>query len=161
MVDIDRRQFLKTGAMTIVVTSTSLCGLSGCATFTKIGDTAAISPNAYKRDSRDLIIDLSKEPVLSQVGGAVKIKDIGDPSGIIIAHTQENSFEIVSLHCTHRGVELEYDHKKQRFECASLAHSTYTLDGKNTGGPAKEPLKTYEATMEGSILTIKDVTSGA
>ena len=155
MEGIDRRQFLKESAVTVVVTSTCLCGFSGCATFTKIGDAPAITPEALSQKGKDLVIDLSKEPILSQVGGAVKIRQEDIPSGIIVAHTQENTFAIASLLCTHRGVEVEYDHKKQKFECASLGSSTYTLAGKNIGGPAEKPLQAHEATLQGTILTIR------
>lgn len=37
MTDMKRRDFLKAGAAAVVVTSTCLCGLNGCSTFTKIG----------------------------------------------------------------------------------------------------------------------------
>jgi len=102
-----------------------------------------------------MVIDLSKEPILSQVGGVVKIRQDDIPSKIIIAHTQKNTYKIASLLCTHRGVEIEYDHKKQHFECASLGNSTFTLSGQNKGGPAEKPLQAYEVTLQGSILTIK------
>ena len=155
MESVDRRQFLKAGAMTVVVTSTCLCGFSGCATFTKIGDTPAIAPGALSQRGKDLVIDLLKEPILSQVGRAVKIRQEDIPLKIIIAHTQENTYKIASLLCTHRGVEVEYDHEKQGFECASLGSSTFTLSGQNKDGPAEKPLKPYEVTLQGSILTIK------
>jgi Rieske Fe-S protein len=154
MKTISRRQFLKNSAMTVVVTSTCMCSFSSCATLTKIGDTPAIAPEALSQKGKALVIDLSKEPILSQVGGAVKIKNKDIPSGIIIAHSQEKQFKIVSLLCTHRGVEVEYDHKKQWFKCASLGSSTFTLEGQNKGGLAKKPLQTYEATLNGSRLTI-------
>jgi Rieske Fe-S protein len=155
MTKIDRRQFIKTGSLTVAVTSTCLCGFSGCATITKVGDTPAINPKAFSKKGHDLIIDLSKEPVLKKTGGAVKIKDEAASLGIIIARTGDNSFAVASLFCTHRGVEVEYDQKKQEFECASLGSSRYSLEGANKGGPADTPLKKYEAALQDNILTIK------
>jgi Rieske Fe-S protein len=155
MQDMKRRDFLKASTMAVVVTSTCLCGLNGCSTFTKIGNTFNAKPEALGRKGDELLIDLSKEPVLSRVGGAVKIKNEHLPKGVIIAHTEENIYQIASLSCPHRGVEVEYDHKKQRFECASFGSSTFTLDGRNIGGPAKKPLQTYEARIQGNILIIK------
>jgi Rieske Fe-S protein len=141
--------------MTVAVTSSCLCGFSGCATITKVGDTPAINPKAYSRKGNDLVIDLSMEPVLDKIGGAVKIKDEAASLGIIIARSGENSFVVASLFCTHRGVEVEYDQKKQQFECASLGSSKYSLEGVNKGGPADKPLKKYEASVQENKLTIK------
>jgi len=146
---------LKKGAVTIVVTSTCLCGLNGCATITKIGNTPAINPDSYALTNNILTIDLSKEVNLSQVGEAVKIKHSDIPNGLIIAHVEENRFEVASLLCTHRGVEVEYDHEQTNFSCASLGGSTYEINGKNISGPATKPLKDSEAALKDGILTIK------
>ncbi len=155
MENLNRRKFLKTSAMTIAVTSTCLCGLQGCATFTKIGDTPAIAPDSFTLAVHVLTIDLSKEKILSQVGGAVKIKHADLPDGLIIARIEDGGFAIASLLCTHRGVEVEYDHTQANFKCASLGGSAFTLDGKNTGGLADRPLKKYEAVLENEVLIIK------
>ena len=154
MQNIKRRDFLKASAMAMVVTSTCLCGLNGCATFTKIGHTLDVRPEALSRKDHELLIDLSKEHTLNRVGGSVKIKNEHVPGGIIIAHTEENTYQIVSLSCPHRGAEVEYDSQKRRFECASLGSSTFALDGRNIGGPAKRTLKKYDARIEGNILII-------
>ncbi len=159
MKEMKRREFLKAGAATVVVASTCLCGLNGCATFTKVGDTVAVRPEALTRKDDEYLIDLSKEPVLNQVGGAVKIKNEAIPQGIMVAHTGENAYQVVSLACTHRGVEVEYDHKNCRFVCSSLGSSKFSLDGGLLRGPAKKPLKPFQATIQNGILSIK-MTSG-
>ena len=155
MVKLNRRQFLKKSAMTIAVTSTCLCNLNGCATITKIGNTPAIIPESFTLTNNILTIDLSKETILSKVGGAVKIKHSDIPDGMIIAHVEDNRFEIASLLCTHRGVEVEYDHSQNNFKCASLGGSTFAIDGNNISGPAEKPLKEYEAVLKNSVLIIK------
>lgn len=48
MKEMKRREF-ENGAATVVVASTCLCGLNGCATFTKVGNTVAIRPEALTR----------------------------------------------------------------------------------------------------------------
>ncbi len=154
MENINRRQFLKKSAVAIAVTSTTLCGLGGCATITKIGSTSDAKPGSIKFKDNILTIDLSKEPILSKVGGAVKIKHADIPEGMIIAHVEDNRFEIASLSCTHRGVEVEYDHAKKNFECASLGSSTFSLDGRNISGPADKPLKEFEAVIKDGLLII-------
>lgn len=154
MENMNRRQFIKKGAMAVAVTSTSLCHLGGCAAITKIGSTPAVNSDSFSYADSILKIDLSKEPILNEISGAVKIKHDDIPDGIIIAHVAENKFEIASLLCTHRGVEVEYDHAEGNFNCASLGNSTFSLDGKNISGPADKPLKEYDAVLENDILII-------
>jgi Rieske Fe-S protein len=155
MDNLNRRQFLKKSVLTVAVTSTCLCNLNGCASITKIGNTPAIHPESFTLADNILTIDLSNEATLSKVGGAVKVRHFDIPDGLIIAHVEENRYEIASILCTHRGVEVEYDHSQTSFECASLGGSAYTIDGDNVGGPAEKPLKNYGATLKNRILTIK------
>ena len=151
----NRRQFLKKGSIKIAVTSTCLCGMNGCATITKIGNTPAINPDAFTLTNNLLTIDLSKEETLSKVGRAVKIRHSDIPQGVIIAHVAEQRFEVASLLCTHRGVEVEYDQESANFKCASLGGSRYGIDGENLSGPASEPLKKFEATLRDGMLRIE------
>lgn len=155
MKEMKRREFLKASAVTVVVASTCLCGLNGCATFTKVGDTVTVRPEALTRKDHEYFIDLSQEPVLSQVGGAVKIKNEEIPQGIMVAHTEENAYQVVSLSCPHRGVEVEYDHQNRRFVCSSIGSSKFSLDGGLLKGPAKKPLKPFQANLQNGILSIK------
>lgn len=154
MKTIKRREFLKSTATALAVTSVCLCGLNSCSAITKIGDTPSINPEAFIQNGNDIIIDLSKETTLSKVGGATKIKNEKFQPGIIIAHTTENEYVVVSLLCPHRGVEVEYNAKKQKFECASLGSSTFSLEGKYEDGPAHESLKKLNARLEGTKLSI-------
>ncbi|MBT6616321.1 MAG: hypothetical protein HOB38_29785, partial [Deltaproteobacteria bacterium] len=41
------------------------------------------------------------------------------------------------------------------FTCASLGSSKYTMDGENISGPAKKPLKSYEAALTNGNLVIR------
>lgn len=154
MKNINRRQFLKKGAVSLVVTSTCLCGLNGCATITKIGNTPAINPDSFTLADNILRIDLAREPLLSKVGGSVKVKHPDIPEGIIIANVEDNHFAIASLLCTHRGVEVEYNPSQNNFKCASLGSSTFSLKGHKVDGPAERPLKEYKAVLTNNIISI-------
>ena len=83
------------------------------------------------------------------------MKHPGIPGGIIIAHVEDRRFEIASLLCTHRGVEVEYDPAQMMFICSSLGSSAFTLDGANVSGPAETPLKNYEGVLDEGILMIR------
>ena len=155
MVDIDRRDFIKNGAATVAVTSACLCGLNGCATYTGISKTPAANPDSITFDGSVLTVNLASEPALRQVGGAVKVRNSDLPDELIIARVEEDRFVIASLLCTHRGVELEYDHENTRFQCPSLGSSVFALNGANVSGMARKPLRSYEAVLESNILTIR------
>ncbi len=155
MADIDRRDFIKKSAASIAVTSACLCGLSGCATYTGISKTPDASPGSIAFDGTLLTVNLASEPALRQVGGAVKVRNTDFPDGLIIARVEEGRYAIASLLCTHRGVELEYDHERTRFQCPSLGSSVFSLDGARVSGMARQPLKSYEAALQGNILTIR------
>jgi len=109
---------------------TCIYGLSGCATFTKVGSTPAIPAGAYTVDKKLLRILLDKTPELSTAGGSVKIIDAQLPMPLLVARTGENTYSVVSLLCPHRNVEIEYQHQEKHFRCASLGHSKFGLDGK-------------------------------
>lgn len=153
--DIDRRDFIKSGAAAVTVTSACLCGLSGCATYTGVSDTPAANPDSISLDGSVLSVNIASEPALREIGGAVKVRHADFPDGLIIARVEENRYAIASLLCTHRGVELEYDRERTRFQCPSLGSSVFTLDGARVSGPARRPLEAYEAVLEGDILTIR------
>ncbi len=154
MAELGRRELIKKTAMGTAAASVCLCGLNGCASYTKIGRTSAATPESYTVTGNVLTVDLSKEPNLSRVGGAAKILHPRIPGGLIIAHADEDRFEVVSLLCTHRGVEVEYRHQLSLFQCASIGSSRFTMDGETMSGPAPRPLRAYDAVVRNGTLTI-------
>jgi len=148
---INRREFVETAALAGICA----CGLTGCATFTKIGDTPPIESEAYKVEPPDkVIVTLNKAPSLA-AGKAAKIIDPALSDPLIIARVEQDKFVVASLRCTHRGVELEYQADQKRFCCASLGHSRFALDGRKLGGPAPRPIRIYPASVADGVLTIK------
>jgi Rieske Fe-S protein len=149
MADLSRRGFIAciTGA------GACLCGVGGCATISKTGDTPPLAEAAYRRQQSTLVIDLDQAPELRQVGGSGKIV----AAGVIVARVSQKEFVAATLRCTHRGVELEYDHAEKVFECASLGDSEYKLDGTNIDGPARRPLQVFRTSLDkdGKKLTIE------
>ena len=151
MAKISRRQFIVGAA--VAGTGACVCGLGGCATFTKVGDTPAISSNAYRIEHKSMQIDLRNVPELAKVGGSVKIIDAKLPQSIIIARTGEAEYAAVSLLCPHRSVEVEYQHADRQFRCASLGHSTFGEDGCLRKGFADKSLTKFDAKLDPSDKT--------
>ena len=134
----------------MIGTTGCLCGLGGCATFTKIGDTPPIPEGAYSYDAEAsrLKVDLGKVPQLAASGGSVKIRDSALPDPLIIARTGERTYVVASIECPHRGVEVEYQPEKGEFECASLGSSRFATDGSRLGGLAKQPLRVFRTSFD-------------
>ena len=151
MQEQNRREFLGSSAVLVIGTTGCLCGLGGCATITKIGNTPPIAEDAYSFDAEANRIDveLGKVPQLAEPGGSVKIRASELPDPVIIARTTEETYVVASIKCPHRGVEVEYQAEEGRFECASLGSSQFALDGSLEGGQAKQPLRVFPTSLAG------------
>jgi len=145
-----RREFLGRSAIVVIGTTSCLCGLGGCATFTKIGNTPPIPEGAYsfEVETGRVNVDLVKVPQLAASGGSVKIRDSALPEPLIIARTGERTYVVATIECPHRGVEVEYQPEKGEFECASLGSSQFATDGSRLGGPAKQPLRVFRTSFD-------------
>ena len=150
MSNVTRRKFIAGVAATAAGTGVCVYGLRGCATFSKVGSTPAISGGAYVVENNKVRIDLSKVAELRRIGGSVKIIDTKLPQSIIVARSGDTDFVAVSLQCPHRGVEVEYRHAEKQFRCASLGHSTFGLDGTRKKGFANTSLRKFEAQIDPS-----------
>ena len=156
MKKISRREFVTRGVEATALAGACVCGLGGCATFTKVGDTPPIENAAYKVEpSGEVTVVLSKAPMLAEAGKALKIIDPALSDPLIIACVEQDKYVVASLRCTHRGVELEYQPDQKRFCCASIGHSKFALDGQILGGPASRPIKVYPSSVANGILTIR------
>jgi Rieske Fe-S protein len=145
-----RREFLGRSAMLVIGTTSCLCGLGGCATFTKIGNTPPIPEGAYsfEAEANRVEVDLGKVPQLAESGGSVKIRDSALPDPLIIARSADGTYLVAAIECPHRRVEVEFQPDRGEFECASLGSSQFASDGSLLGGPAKQPLRVFRTSLD-------------
>jgi len=156
MEKISRRKFVIHSMEAAAFAGACVCGLSGCATFTKIGDTPPLPADAYAvKPPGTVTVTLNKATPLATLGGAGKIIDPALRDSLIIARVENNGYIVASLLCPHRRVELEYQPDNKRFRCASLGHSKFALDGHKLGGPAPRGIKVYTSSVADGTLTIK------
>jgi Rieske Fe-S protein len=121
-----------------------------------VGATPNIASDAYDiGEDKSVKIYIAKVPELAHVGGSVKILDSNIDDSLIVARIAEDSYVVVSIKCTHRGVEVEYRADEKCFKCASLGGSRFKTSGEKMGGFAKGPLKTYPVSSEGDILVVR------
>ena len=99
-------------------------------------------------DEGVLTIDLNsnKYSNLGLSGGFVK-------EGEIIIINTGDGFIALSNICTHQGCVVSYDSVDNNLPCPCHG-SVFSTSGSVLEGPEENPLKTYELTQEGDILTI-------
>ena len=148
--ELSRREFLKiSGLFAGCLTIASTPFLTGC------GFPAAseIDINAYSLD-RDLVtVSLDRASQLSEVGGSAAIINDSNQIRLIIARVAQNEFVVALNECPHREKLLGYDHSAGCFICAS-GKSKFRLDGSIVAGPAENPLRIYQSSLEGNRITI-------
>jgi cytochrome b6-f complex iron-sulfur subunit len=99
-------------------------------------------------DPDTLTIDLAdnKYSNLTSAGGS-HIED-----SIIIINTGDQFIAFSSV-CTHQGCTVAYNHGNSNLPCPCHG-SVFNTTGAVINGPASSPLRKYEVTQEGDILTI-------
>jgi cytochrome b6-f complex iron-sulfur subunit len=91
-------------------------------------------------------LSVNKYSDLGSAGGFVK-------EGSIIIINIGDEFVALSNICTHQGCVVSYDSEENKLPCPCHG-SVYSTTGSVLEGPAENPLKKYEVTQEGDILTI-------
>ena len=118
------------------------------AAFTSCEDDLPDPDDNNNPDNNTLTIDLTADKYsnLGSAGGFVK-------EGEIIIINTGAGFIALSNICTHQGCTVSYDPGNNNLPCPCHG-SVYSTSGSVIQGPADAPLKKYELTQEGDILTI-------
>ncbi|GJQ63142.1 MAG: hypothetical protein SCALA702_21950 [Melioribacteraceae bacterium] len=125
-----------------------------CETLIFVNQAPEIPQDCYVIENNQLVINLNDVKALSVVGGSALVSDerIGDK--ILIANTGNESYRVVSSHCTHRDKALRYNHDAERFECSSMGRAKYDLDGNAKSGMADGDLQVYNFTIIQNKMTV-------
>ena len=137
---MNRKQFLKTFAITLAGVALAPSFLDSCKKATSQGPTV------------DFTIDLSASAnaPLNTVGGFIY------STGVIIARVSnaDLGFVAVAQTCTHQGCTLNYNGNAQKFFCP-CHNGAFDLGGNVVGGPPLTPVTKYKVTRNNNILTIQ------
>jgi Rieske Fe-S protein len=103
--------------------------------------------------AKKLAIPLKKASKLVKVGGWSILKIKG--RSILFIRDGEKSVKAFDPECTHEKCLVAYQPDKKHILC-DCHESAFDLEGKALSGPAKQPLRTYVATLSGEriILTL-------
>lgn len=118
------------------------------AVFTSCEDDLADPDDNTNPDDGILTIDLNNDNYsqLGDAGGFVKVDNV------IIINTGEEFIALSSV-CTHQGCAVSYSSADNNLPCPCHG-SVFSTSGSVLEGPADTPLKKYELSQEGDILTI-------
>jgi len=114
----------------------------------------ASSSNGNNSDATITIdISLAINNSLKNIGGSIIISGNNiDENGMLIIRTGESSVTALSRTCTHQGCILPiFQSGSSRCPCHGSRFDTL---GNVLNGPATTPLKKYNATIDGNIITI-------
>ena len=144
-----RRKFIKelaVGLGYVAVGSFTLSSVTSC--------TGAVNPTSSNPNAT-IAIDITRpeNKALAAVGGTIAIKGNElDSSGMLIERTGDNTVAAFSRTCTHRGCTLpNFSNGISSCPCHG---SQFNTSGKVVKGPASRPLKRYNASITGNIITI-------
>ena len=137
---ITRRDFIKKSAFGVIAGTAVLSAFD-------INKLAAKSAYGKVHDlGDDKVIKLSENKDLANVGGNIRVAD-----DVLLIRTSLTQFVAVKTVCTHKGCDVDLSGDK--FVCPCHG-SEYQLDGKVTGGPAKQNLKTYDTVYDSDKGTV-------
>lgn len=98
----------------------------------------------------NLCVSLTENPELAEVGGVLLFtQDTGQ--AIYVMRVSETELRALSAICTHQACTVEWDTEK--FVCPCHA-SQFSATGALLRGPAPTPLRTFNTSLAGDLLTI-------
>ncbi len=138
-----RREFLRLGAAAAV----TACG--GCAMFGSRKADVVVDP-------REGVVHLTQaqSAALLASEGSILVQAKGRHDKIIVVHPADHAPYAVSAICTHMGCTVKYDKATGQLACPCHG-SRFALDGSVIRGPAKQPLRRYDVTLDNDRVLIK------
>lgn len=120
----------------------------------------ACNPNSEKSESpaspanADGFQSVGTVTELKQKGQILK-KEFSKGGLIVISNpTDAKTVLAVNPTCTHQGCTVEWKQDQKSFVCPCHG-ARYSADGKVVQDPAKKPLRTYEAKIQGDAILVK------
>jgi Rieske Fe-S protein len=98
-----------------------------------------------------LRLPLARFPDLARAGGRVEVD--ADGQTLLVIRESETSARALSLKCTHQGCLVGWSAESSELGCPCHG-SRFTAKGEVVQGPAKAPLASYPATIEGEEVVV-------
>ncbi len=162
---MNRREFCSWVGVGLVASSLPVA-LAACSSDKDTSDKGTPSPGASGQakpttatspaKSADGFQSVGTVAELDKAGRISKDKFGAGP--LVVVRDPANSKGVVAVDptCTHKGCLVNWQADSKAFVCP--CHSAkFAADGKVLQGPAKKPLKTYTAKVEGNAILVKTV----
>lgn len=153
---MDRRTFLTWVGVGGIASSLPVA-IAACSdrTATTPNEPATNSPSSTNGAARtDGFQTVGTVAALDQKGQLADQKAVVGPLLVVRNPDQPDTLAAVNPACTHKGCLVEWQADQKVFFCP-CHDSKFATDGKVLQGPATEPLKTYEAKLEGDAVLVK------
>ena len=99
-------------------------------------------------------VSLSENSALQVAGGTLALPSNAiDSHGMLLYRENENVIKVYSRNCTHANCIIDA-YSSSGVSTCSCHGSAFDLNGNVLNGPAENPLKQYNATISGDIITI-------
>jgi Rieske Fe-S protein len=140
----------------ILLKGTSLLGVSLCATAVS-SLLSGCENDTLKTSDEFEAFEISKEPALSEIGGAAK-RTFGHQNGgrpVIIVRLSETDFIAFTSVCTHAGTEINLpSDTEENFLCPNHKSLFSATTGEVLKGPANASLQKFNTIFESDVLKI-------
>jgi hypothetical protein len=107
----------------------------------------------------DINIVIPNNPALSSDGGFIRIND-GGVRGIILYRKNSTTYLAFERNCSYKPNDacatVDVHASSLFIQDAACCGSSFSFEGKPTGGPAWRPLQQYQASLSGNTVTITD-----
>lgn len=112
---------------------------------------ALVALPARMVQAKSLAIPLAKAKKLEEAGGSMILKLKGKK--VLFIRDTGETIHAVDPICTHKGCTVGYNKKANRIDCPCHG-SAFNIEGGVVNGPAKKPLKAYDAKLDGDRIIL-------
>jgi Rieske Fe-S protein len=103
------------------------------------------------RVKQEDFVALADAPELSEAGGELRVKQ--QDIDFFVVRQSDDAVIALNNVCSHKNCATKYDAAKNDFACP-CHKSRFDLEGVPHGGPAKDPLTRYPASLVDGVVTV-------
>jgi cytochrome b6-f complex iron-sulfur subunit len=139
-----RRNLLEFGLAAAAAIACDGCGLYG-----------SRKPDAIIEPEDDVIyLSADQSSTLLDSEASLLLQPSSRIDKIVVVNRGEGKLYAVNAICTHKGCDVVYDKDSGHLRCPCHG-SEFGLDGRNIKGPADQPLKSYNITIQSGRVAIE------
>ncbi|OLP18889.1 cytochrome B6 [Leptolyngbya sp. 'hensonii'] len=151
---MERREFLSWVGVGVLASSLPVAIVACNSSTTESTNSASPASSAGSSPRGDGFVVVGTIAKLDEAGFIEDKQFAGGPILVVRDPKQPETVRAVSSVCTHAGCAVSWKKDQTAFDCPCHA-STFNPDGTVKRAPAKKPLKTFLAKVEGDTVLVK------